>query len=72
MAIKAAETCLQNAGKVARKLRFDGAPCSPILKGAAITGQLLRSKQLVALMGMEHSDVFIAGFDCALHLLAFQ
>ena len=71
-AIKAAQTCLQNEGKVARQLRFDGVPCSELRKGAAISGQLARSQQLVALMGMDHSDVFIAGYDCALSLPAFQ
>ena len=72
MAITAAQTCLRNEGQVARKLRFNGASCSEIKQGAAVAGQLRRSKQLVALMGMDYSDVFIAGYDCALLLLAFD
>ena len=72
MAITAAQTCLRNEGQVARKLRFNGELCSEIQKGAAVAGQLRRSKQLVSLMCMDHSEVFTAGYDCALHLLAFD
>ena len=53
-------------------LRFDGALCREIQKGAAVAGQLRRSKQLVALMCVDFGDVFIAGYDCALLLLAFD
>ena len=72
MAITAAQTCLRNEGQVARKLCVNGALCSEIQKGAAVAGQLRRSKRLVALMGVDYSDVFIAGYDCALLLLALD
>ena len=72
MAITAAQTRLRNEGQVARKLCFHGALCREIQKGAAVAGQLRRSKQLVSLMYMDHSGVFIAGYDCALLLLALD
>ena len=72
MAITAAQTCLRNDGQVARKLCFNCALCSEVQKGAAVAGKLRRSKQLVSLDGMEHFEVYIAGYECALRLLAFD
>ena len=69
---KAAETCLSQAGKKVRELRRTAEPGSRVLAGSAMTGQLVRSRQLVEAMGMEDSDVFMAGFNCALSLLVFE